>query len=323
MNAMKCITRRLSRSVLISVGLTVLLLSPISVLAQVGNGKGPSMKPDKGLKRVVLSSDGFQVEINAGGQVPFYHFNTSAGKFFFKFQKIIQFTDNNDNGVYDQGEEIKAQGGILSLPSVNWDLTILTDTNESKEFSFNSTQIRQPGYDNAKIVLVNHFDGTNPEVKFDVFISDWPFVAGATGLALEFELIWDEDAGLVKESTDTAVVVKDSNGVVHAKFDIVSNIVVDGNEVTDGAQLVDTAADNQSKLNIYINYPTFGSSLEHDPTISSSYTAIKGETAGPSAIFRQIFGDFDARNAIGGFAVLTALGSLAVLSLVWINKKKK
>ncbi len=310
---------RVSRNLILSIGLIALLLSPIAVLAQSDAARGKDMKVDKGSKKVVLSSDGFQIEVNAGGQVPFYHFNTSASKFFLKFQKILQFKDSNSNGLYDRGEEISAK--ILSLPSISWDLTVISDTNDSKDFSFNSSQIRQSGYEGAELALVNHFDGNDPAVKFDVFISNWPFDADATGLAMEFELIWNEDANLVKETTDTAIELKDSNGVVHARFGIVSDITVDGTEMPDGAHLVDTAGDNASKLNIYISYPRFNSTLVHDPTISSTRLAL--EDTNPAAMLEPLFGNVDVRNAIGGFVVLTVLGSLAVLSLVWINKKKK
>ncbi len=315
--------RKMTRNFVMATGLMLLVLSPIAVLAQDGTTYGKKMNVDKSAKKVTLSSGDFQLVVNAGGQVPFYHFNTTVTKFFFKFQKIIQYVDSNENGLYDSGEAISSSTGVLSLPSVSWKLTVLTNSDDRKEFSFTSESIRQPGFENVQIELVNHFVSDDPAVKFDVFISNWPFDPDATGLALEFELIWEEETNLVKETTDEAILLKDGNGNVQAYFEIVSSIIVDGNPVTNGAILFETATADKPKLNIYVNYPRFEASLEHDPTLGTSYSALGGETANPSAIFRNFFGELDLRNVIEGFVVLTALGSVALLSLMWINRKKR
>ncbi|MFW9997398.1 MAG: hypothetical protein ACFFD4_35470, partial [Candidatus Odinarchaeota archaeon] len=120
-----------------------LLLMPIGALAQVPEGTGPPEgvgPPEletKG-KKVTLSRGEFRFEINAGGEVPYYHFNISQGKFFLKFQKIIEFKDDNSNGYFDQGETV---GQPLTLTSVNWELIIDTDTDTAKEFTFQSETI--------------------------------------------------------------------------------------------------------------------------------------------------------------------------------------
>lgn len=284
------------------------------------NGENET-KMEKSDNKVVLSSGDFQIEVNARGQVPFYHFNTTVDnvRFFLKFQQLVQFKDENDNNKYDPGEEI---GEKLQLPSVKWEVVIITDTDTEEEFVFHSIEINNQEYKDASIELINHFTGESPSVKFDINISNWAFVEEATGLALEFELNWSrggnegDGMSLKKESDDTSIYLRNDDDIILAYFESASDVEVDGDLVTDGAKLHDTASANASKVNIFLSYPRFSDTLFHDPTFGATSSAIAEMPTNPSAIAPWLI-----ENVIVGFLAVTVITTLLLGSLVILNRR--
>ena len=232
--------------------------------------------------KVELTSGDFQIEVNAKGQVPFYHFNTSVDdvRFFLKFQRMTQFKDENDNNMFDKGEEVGNKNSDLQLPSVKWELVIVTDTETEKEFIFRSTDITGQEFEDTTIELINHFSADSSYIKFDINITNWPFEEEATGLCLEFELNWSrgENEGdgmsLKKESDESSIFLRNDDDILLAYFESASEVEVDGTPVADGALLYDTASEKASKVNILLNYPSFTDTLFHDPEIGTSNEAI-------------------------------------------------
>lgn len=300
--------------------LTILiLLASIMIRPQAGIAE-----VDSDGKRVVGSGD-FQIEINGGGQVPFYHFNVSDTAFFLKFQKIIQYNDTNENRIYDAGELIGGQNSTLQLTSVQWDFIDNSENSEINqiEFAFRSLKINNPFFKDVQIELNNKYYTGALAVKFDIIISGWPFVEEATGLSLEFELMWSQDSEeekpFSKESNETGVYLYNkANEDLVAYFDITSEIEITiGDEVkTKHAILNDTASEHASKLNIYINYPKFDS-LVHDPEFGTSKAALPSLTD-PTAIVLWL-----EENVKAGFLGITVITTLILAALVVIVRTKK
>ena len=274
-------------------------------------------KMTKDGNQVMLTSGNFHIEVNSKGQVPFYHFNTTIDdiRFFLKFQRMTQFKDENINDRYDKGEEIGRINSDLQLPSVKWELDIVTDEDTEKEFIFRSTEIYQGGFEDMTIELINHFTADSSYVKFDINITNWPFEEETTGLCLEFELNWsrgsNEDSGmnLKKESDETSIYLRNDDDVLLAYFESASDVNVDGELITDGAQLYDTASANASKVNILINYPRFTDTLFHDPKIGTSYNAIL-----PINLWLT-------ENVKNGFLAVTAIITLLLGTFVVLSRR--
>ncbi|MFW9992993.1 MAG: hypothetical protein ACFFD4_13200, partial [Candidatus Odinarchaeota archaeon] len=152
-----------------------------------------------------------------------------------------------------------------------------------------------------------------PSLKFDVVINNWPFNEESTGLSLEFQLIaQEEDDGALKtetESNETSITLKSAGGDVFAFFDIVSDIVVDGETIADGAILHDVSDTEDSKLDIYINYPRFDTSLVHDPEFGTTWDALSGLAT--TFIFQLVEGTVKA--GLVGITVVVTLASVSIL----------
>ncbi|UCG01142.1 MAG: hypothetical protein JSW11_16180 [Candidatus Heimdallarchaeota archaeon] len=283
-------------------------------------------KLEKEGKKVLLTSGDFQIEVNAKGQVPFYHFNTSVDdvRFFLKFQRITQFKDENDNSIYDKGEEVGNQNSDLQLPSVDWELVIVTDTDTDKEFIFRSSEIKGQEFEDTTIELINHFSADSSYLKFDINITNWPFEEEATGLCLEFELNWSrgenegEGMSLKKESDDTSISLKNDDDVLLAYFESASEVEVDGTVVDDGALLYDTASENASKVNILLNYPSFDETLFHDPEIGTSDEAL---SVSPSTIISWLMETIESVK--DGFLVVTALMTFVLATGLIFNRRRQ
>jgi hypothetical protein len=303
--------------------LSIVMLLTTTILGPqpgIADGDIHTAEIDQGNKRVVLGSDDFMLEVHGGGQVPFYHFNVSEIRFFLKLQQMVQYKDNNENGRFDDGEQVGGQASTLQLPSVKWDLEVITNTNTEIEFILTSAQINDPLFNNVQIELFNHYSAGDTAIKFDVKISDWPFAAEATDLSLEFELTWSMGSGdddstrtLTKDSDGSNIYLKNENDVIFAYFEIISEITIDGT-TTDTATLHDTAVQQAKKFNLFINYPKFSTSLEHDPEFGTSSDALKS----PTAIVLWI-----EENVKAGFLGLTVISTLILTALVAVTRTKR
>ncbi len=295
----------------------IMLLASVMVRPQVGIAQ---VDPEE--KRMVLGSGDFQIEVNAGGQVPFYHFNISDTAFFLKFQQIVQYNDTNGNQIYDAGELVGGQSSTLQLPSVQWVFTS-ESTDSTIDFNFTSSKINNPIFEDLQIGLNNHYTTGDLAVKFDIIISGWPFVEEATGLSLEFELTWsqesEEENTFSKESNETGIYLYNQTEDLVAFFDMTSEIEITiGDVVTTAlAILNDTASEHASKLNVYINYPIQFDKLVHDPEFGTSKVAIIPLT-NPTAIVLWL-----EENVKAGFLGLTAIATLFLAVLVVFTRTKK
>lgn len=302
----------------------MLLLSSIMIGPQIVIADEEPLKveiPEKNLgnKKLVLASDDFSIEINGGGQVPFYHFNTTAeqARFFLKLQRIVQYNDINENQRFDEGELVGDTSSTLQLTSVDWELNIITENETTVEFALVSSQIRNPLFSDVEIELVNHFTAGSTAIKFDVNITNWPFVEEATGLSLEFELLWNlKGEALIKNSTNEGIYLQTADQVVLALFKSASEVTVDGVVVEEGAHLYDTAAANAPKLNIYIDYPRFINNIFHDPMFGTSLDAIL--PLNPTAIVLWL-----QENVKAGFLGITAMTTLILATLLVVNRRRR
>lgn len=292
-----------------------------------GENEDGKAELEKEGNKVVLTSGNFHIEVNAMGQVPFYHFNTSVDdvRFFLKFQRMTQFKDENDNVVFDKGEEVGEENSDLQLPSVKWELVIVTDTDTEKEFIFRSTEITGQEFEDTTIELINHFSVDSSYLKFDINITNWPFEEEATGLCLEFELNWSrgknegDGMSLKKESDDTSISLRNDDDILLAYFESASEVEVDGTSVTDGALLYDIASENASKVNILLNYPSFNDTLFHDPEIGTSNEAILPVNL--STISLWLIETIESVK--DGFLVVTALVTFVLATGLIFNRRRQ
>jgi hypothetical protein len=313
---------------------SILMVSPQIAIADEAPEDPPEIEPleiDTEGKKVVLASEEFSIEINGAGQVPFYHFDTIADEasFFLKFQRIVQYKDANGDNVFDNNELVGEELSTLALTSIDWEVVMITESPEQYDFALVSSQIHNLAFRDVEIKLVNYFTAGDPNIKFDVNITNWPFVAESTGLSLEFELLWNSNSArspgevgestsqIYKESTESGIYIKNTDEDVLAFFESVSEVTVDGVVNNTGAILSETAVENAPKLNIYLNYPKFTDSILHDPTFGTSLAAIL-PLVDPSAIVSWF-----QENVKAGFLGITAMTTIVLATLFVLNRRKR
>ncbi len=307
-----------------------------------------SMRYMMGNGFVSLSNAYFTIELHSL-QVPMFHFNTSLaeGRFYLRFEKIIEYQDDNNNGYYESQEAV-GNGKVLSLSSLKWDYNVVETDNEITVY-LNSSTINQLGFENFKVSLINHFRAEESFLKFDILMENWPFSSPNSRLALEFSFMWHAAADL-KDTADNRshMSYQDEKGNVVAFFNMTTDLTVDGQDITDAAKLQVNKGEmehmeqfmgnnsgdmgNHSQMpgmkgsdvnlhgkNFYINYPSFNETLVHDPIIGSTVQALlPGAASEIVALLQQI--------ALSKEGYLASVGLLTIVilsSIVFYRRKKR
>ncbi|MFX0212100.1 MAG: hypothetical protein ACFFDT_39370, partial [Candidatus Hodarchaeota archaeon] len=193
---------------------------------QSGNMTQTGLTMDKNKKTVDIESEKLMVMINAGGQVPIYQFwspTDNNTKFHVKFQKIQEFTDKNSNGLYENNETVDQR--TLSLQSVRWILSDAIVDDEQIRFNFTSESFQQSQFQEFQIKIVNHIDLENAtKLKFDIYMSGWPFLSEENMLSLRWDLTWtNETISYVTELDGVSLKLNDET---LAHFTYISEVMI-------------------------------------------------------------------------------------------------
>jgi hypothetical protein len=123
--------------------------------------------------------------INAAGKIPFYRWygadNFSA--YHLRIMRIIEYNDANEDGQFQQDEvvfHIQLQG------NVDWSFTNEAANDTTVVFSFYSSNIRLPGFENTVFNMTNYLNREARNLKFDIEIANWPWAAPTDRLAFQF-----------------------------------------------------------------------------------------------------------------------------------------
>ncbi len=203
--------------------MVLILLSANNALADEGIGY-----QEQG-NIVTLNIDDLAITVNAGGQVPKFHYKLESGlSFNIMFKLIAEFYDFNEDGVFQYNEtniwgtdppeigEIR-YNTILALPSVMWAFSgfeseVVEEKTVAIHFNFTSTNIFDPFYADLELAIVAHLyledqtiDGYQleggRELKFDLIVKNWPWQKDDTNLAIRFDISSEnEDAEMEQEA---------------------------------------------------------------------------------------------------------------------------
>ncbi|MHA2104812.1 MAG: hypothetical protein ACW981_15400 [Candidatus Hodarchaeales archaeon] len=161
-----------------------------------------------------------------------------------------------------------------------------TFTNEAANdttvvFSFYSSNIRLPGFENTVFNMTNYLNREARNLKFDIEIANWPWAAPTDRLAFQFsfssqfndarnrnmERLNKTGQNPLNRTNEEGVYLLNDEGKVAGFFS--SSPVAYASSV-DGNIDVVTQMEFQKQLKsaeIFLNYPYFGDYLLHDPNI--------------------------------------------------------
>jgi len=170
-------------------------------------------------KLVTISVDNLTIMVNAGGQIPKFHYQVDNGlSFNVMFKLMAEYYDFNDDGAFQYNEtniwgseppgigEVR-YNTIFSMSSVVWAFSGF-EVEESEgvavaiHFNFTSTDILDPNYAGLELAIVAHFYLDNQvidgyeiaggrELKFDLIVKNWPWQKDDTNLAIRFDISTD------------------------------------------------------------------------------------------------------------------------------------
>ncbi|MHA1219876.1 MAG: hypothetical protein ACTSO5_14525 [Candidatus Heimdallarchaeaceae archaeon] len=176
---------------------------------------------------VTLTVDDLTIMVNAGGQVPKFHYQLESGlSYNIMFKLLAEFYDFNEDGVFQYNEtniwgsdppeigEIRYHT-ILALPSVIWEFSgfeteDVAETTVAVHFNFTSANILDPFYAGVELAIVAHLyfedqiidgyqlEGGN-ELKFDLVVKNWPWQKDDSKLAIRFDISSDNNEDEIEQ----------------------------------------------------------------------------------------------------------------------------
>ncbi|MFX0208829.1 MAG: hypothetical protein ACFFDT_22795 [Candidatus Hodarchaeota archaeon] len=282
-----------------------------------GNGTQTGIDMDKSKKTVNIESETLMVMINAGGEVPIYQFwsiDDNDTKYHVKFQKIQEFSDDNDNGLYENNETVGER--TLSLQSVGWILSDAIVDDEQITFNFTSETIQQSQFSEFKIKIVNHINIENATaLKFDIYMSGWPFMSVDNMLSLRWDLTWTNEDIDYETLTDGIYLKQNDETLAHFTYE--SEVMI--GETSDTVTASYLYNDSKTVQN-YFNYPNFkDTELVHDPEIGvDGIISSDDESSDIVTKLRDVFPHISK----DGFIITTAIAAFLLVGLFGWRKRK-
>ncbi|MHA2116966.1 MAG: hypothetical protein ACXABM_15830 [Candidatus Thorarchaeota archaeon] len=226
------------------------------------------------------TEDSFEIEVEVGlNGVEFkIEFETESTtnvterEFEVEFEELVEYIDENDNGVYDNSTDTEVQ----TLELVSFEPLVYTVENTADGPVHIIDVLTTDGVFGARIYAVGDFTEINgsviapTQVKIDVMIMNFNFTEVDSQLALKVELSTevetsfddsteDEDDGRAVDEAEIDVLLTDITGFFSWK----ESAEIDGVTHNVNSSIHEVTATEQE---IYLNYPQ-GDEIIHDPKI--------------------------------------------------------
>ena len=240
-------------------------------------------------------------------------------------QDLIEFIDENENGVYDppvdsvaSTYEIDTYNSLVYATETINNQTIHEFTIETVDGIFATTM-----YIAGEFVLLNDFIIAPSQIKFDIIISNYVFTEVNSSLALrivlesEFEVDYedddeteDEEDGRSSDEQEVEIDYGDYTGF----FSWLKNATVDGIDYEVIASPLATSSEDST---LYLNYPQ-GNVIIHDPKVGLE-GLITGWNPPNSTIF-WVELPYLTQNEL---LIVSAVSFITIIALVMVFRRKK
>lgn len=235
------------------------------------------------------TEDSFKIEVDVGANGVEFKIafeaetaiNETERAFEVDFSQLVEFIDNNSNGVYDESIDTDVQTlELVSFLPIAYSTENISGTTVHV-FDVSTTD----GIFGARIYATGDFTDINgsliapTQVKIDVFIRNFNFtevdsqLALKVGLSTELETSLsdqteDEEDGRATNEAAVDILMTDINGFFSWK----ESAVIDGVAYQVNSSIHEVSATEQE---IYLNYPQ-GNEIIHDPKIGFENLLIMG-----------------------------------------------
>ncbi len=225
---------------------------------------------------VSYDSDGLSVELQYNPEFESDDQNNIELEFSISFQKLIEFVDMDDNGIYDESVDQTIQEvEIKDFKSLNYfQISIAPETN-SHYFILNTTDdiFTAHIYFSEEFVRINNNIISPSQSKIDIEINNFNFLQNSSQLALYVKLESEVDYEEKEETEDekfgfandeTSVFTSNQN-----RFGFLSwkeTAIIDGINSSISISQIEIDDDDEFEQKLYICYQR-GQKIYHDPKI--------------------------------------------------------
>ncbi|MFW9942951.1 MAG: hypothetical protein ACFFFT_18085 [Candidatus Thorarchaeota archaeon] len=250
---------------------------------------------------VEYKSDGIKIEVNYESEVTSE--NDSESEFEIEFsvliRKLIEFVDQNSNGIYEPFLDTMVQEIDLNSfqPGIYTTSTISNDTT-LHYFLINTTD----GVFSAHLFLGEEFTIVNETLitphalKIGIEINNFNYFAMDSQLALYVKLGADSEYENDEKTEDEKYgYASDENGVITGNGTHVGFFTWEENAIIDGISQpvlstpIQVDDDDESEQKLYLNYPR-GNHIYHDPKVGISTLRTSQSQVLPIIIIGSILG---------------------------------
>jgi len=248
---------------------------------------------------VEYKSDGIKIEVSYESELTSENESEFEIEFSVLFRELIEFIDQNSNGIYDPSIDTMIQEVELnSFQEAVYSTSIISDDTTQHYVLINTTD----GVFAAHLFLVEEFTIVNETLltptalKIDIEIDNFNYFDNNSQLALYVKLgadseyetdeeTEDEEEGYASEESG----VKTGNNNYVGFFTWEENATIDGVSKQVLSSTIEVDDEDELEQKLYLNYPR-GNHIYHDPKIGISTLTTSSQSVLPIVIIGSILG---------------------------------
>ena len=276
------------------------------------------------------------VSVIGNGQVPAFHWISTASSFSFftHILKLVEYNDSNHDGMLQNSETIQT---LLLQGNAGWSMSNFSSNSTSVWFNFFTSSVHNPSFSGVTINITSFLSSSNTNLKFNIQVNNWPWKYTTDSLAFVFDFssqgtdgnscsachTTEFNTNATQRTTGqnatrpTGVPNNDNAGIVttDAKGNLLGYFT---STSTATGQFGNIGVVSQIPTNgsLYIfNYPYFGNSLVHDPSLgvgTTSAVTTLSASSGPSP-----------SASTPGMMVITTISAFVMLGSVLVYRHRR
>ncbi|MBY8992535.1 MAG: hypothetical protein KGD58_17450 [Candidatus Lokiarchaeota archaeon] len=226
--------------------------------------------------QVKYDSDGVEIEVSYESEFTSENETEFEIEFSVTFRKLIEFVDQNANGIYEPAIDTTIQEVALnSFHPVTYSTSVISGNTTLHYLLINSTDgvFKAHLFVAEEFTILNETLITPTETKIDIEIENFNYLDMNSQLALyvklESEAGYEDDDKTEDESDGYASYedgVKTTNSSYMGFFTWEENATVDGMSKPVLSSTIEVDDDDELEQKLYLNYPR-GTHIYHDPKV--------------------------------------------------------
>ena len=326
--------KRIVAAVLIMTFAIGISTSAATTAMTTGVPSGISVNQSRSTITTTFTNPYVNVSVIGNGQVPAFHWVSAASgfTFFTHILRLVEYNDSNHDGMLQNNEVVQT---LLLQGNADWNMSDFASNSTTVWFNFYTSSIHDPSFSHVTINITNFLSLSNTNLKFNIQINNWPWVHTTDRLAFVFDFSSQGSNGnscLACHTTEfntnttqrttgqnatrpTGIPSNDTAGIVTT--DAQGNLLgyfTSTSTATGQFGSVGVVSQMPNNGTLYVfNYPYFGNTLVHDPSLGVGTTAAVTTLAVSST----------SSKTTPGMLFFTTIGALVMVGSVFAYRHRK